>query len=57
MNTETSAINRERQVKVLNGWFMLPVAIVFLLGGVALFIYSLAAGIKAVNHPFYSNGG
>ena len=53
MNTERSAMNRERQVKVLNGWVMLPVVILLLLGGVALFIYSLAAGIKAVNHPFW----
>ena len=53
MNTDTSLVNRELQVKVLNGWVMLPVVIVFLLGGVALFIYSLAAGIKALNHPFW----
>ncbi len=53
MNTETSAMNRERQVKVLNGWLMLPVVILLLLGGVALFIYSLAAGINAVDHPFW----
>jgi hypothetical protein len=32
---------------------MLPVVILLLLGGVALFIYSLAAGIQAVNHPFW----
>lgn len=53
MNTETAAVNRERQVKVFNGWVMLPLVILLLLGGVALFIYSLAAGIKAVNHPFW----
>jgi regulator of protease activity HflC (stomatin/prohibitin superfamily) len=53
MNSDTSSVNRERQVKVLNGWVMLPVAILFLIGGVALFIYSLVAGINAVNHPFW----
>ena len=53
MKSETLAVNRERQVKVLNGWIMLPVVLLLLLGGVALFIYSLAGGIKAVNHPFW----
>jgi regulator of protease activity HflC (stomatin/prohibitin superfamily) len=53
MNSETSTINRDRQVKVLNGWVMLPVVILLLLGGVALFIFSIAAGIKSVAHPFW----
>ena len=55
MNTDTSSVNREQQVKVLNGWVMLPVVILLLIGGVALFIYSLAAGINAVNHPFWGS--
>ena len=53
MNTETSVANQERQVKVLNGWLMLPAVILLLIGGVALFIYSIAAGVKAVDHPFW----
>jgi regulator of protease activity HflC (stomatin/prohibitin superfamily) len=53
MKTETTAINRERQVKVLNGWVMLPLTLLCLIGGVASFIYSLAAGIRAVNHPYW----
>ena len=53
MNTDTSSVNRERQVKVLNGWVMLPVVILLLLGGVALFIYSLVAGINTVSHPYW----
>jgi regulator of protease activity HflC (stomatin/prohibitin superfamily) len=54
MKTETTAINREQQVKVLNGWGMLPVALLCLFGGVALFIYSIAAGVRAVNHPYWA---
>jgi len=53
MKTETSAINRERQVNVLNGWVMLPVALGLLLGGVALFLYALFGGINTVNHPYW----
>ena len=53
MNTESSAVNRERLAKVMSGWIMLPVVIVHLLGGVATFIYSIAAGSREVNHPFW----
>ena len=46
MNKETSALNRERVVHVLNGWTMLPLNVLLLLGGIALLIYSLAAGAR-----------
>ena len=46
-------MNRERRVRVFSGWIMLLLVIVLLLGGVALIIYSFAAGIKAVDHPFF----
>ena len=53
MNTESSAVNRERPAKVMSGWIMLPVVLVLILGGVAMFIYSIAAGDREVNHPFW----
>ncbi len=54
MNTETTAINREQRVKVLSGWVMLPVVFVCLVGGVTLFIHSIAAGVEAVHHPYWA---
>lgn len=44
MNAESVPTNREREIAVMSGWVMLPVVIVTLLGGVALFIYSIVAG-------------
>jgi regulator of protease activity HflC (stomatin/prohibitin superfamily) len=54
MNTEPMAQNRENEIKVFNGWVMLPVAIILVLGGVALFIYSIAAGATQGGPPFWS---
>ena len=50
MNRE---MNRERMVKVHNGWVMLPIVIVLLLGAIALFIYSIVAGANALGHPIW----
>jgi len=44
MNAESAPTNHEREISVTSGWAMLPVAIALLLGGAALFIYSIAAG-------------
>lgn len=41
MKTTTDSTNRENVVKVKNGWVMLPVNILMLLGAVALFIYAV----------------
>ena len=51
MNTETTTSNRERISTVHNGWVMLPLTIGLLLFAVAMLIYSIAAGVKAYNHP------
>jgi regulator of protease activity HflC (stomatin/prohibitin superfamily) len=51
MNAESLASHREQSVRVQNGWVMLPVVIVMLLGGIALLIYSIAAGAKTLGHP------
>src|SRR5258708_33431601 len=46
-------VNREREVRVLNGWMMLPVALGLLLGGVALLIVSIISGVRDLNHPYW----
>src|SRR5437867_6465854 len=43
--------NREKAVTVHNGWVALPLVILFILGSIALFIYSLAQGIRELGHP------
>src|SRR5262249_28890768 len=53
MNAETSTVNRERVVKVMSGWTMLPIAVVLLLGGIALLFYSIIAGVREVGHPYF----
>ncbi len=51
MKSEGMNINKERPVSVSNGWVMLPVEILLLLGGLALLIYSLVAGIRDIGQP------
>jgi regulator of protease activity HflC (stomatin/prohibitin superfamily) len=53
MNSELVAANRERAVRVFNGWVMLPVLLGLLLGDIALLIYSIVAGVKSVEHPLW----
>jgi len=53
MNAENPSCNRERAVGVLNGWAMLPFVILLIPGSIALQIYSIAAGVRAVEHPYW----
>src|ERR1700739_223224 len=53
MNTETTTSNRERIATVQNGWVLLPLTIGLFLFAVALLIYSIAAEVKAYNHPIW----
>ena len=53
MNAQTITVNRERNANVLNGWVMLPFVLLLLFGGIALFIYSLVAGVSSVGHPLW----
>jgi regulator of protease activity HflC (stomatin/prohibitin superfamily) len=53
MTVQQPAVNRERQTRVLNGWLMLPIVLLLLLGGVALFIYSIVAGENAAEQPLW----
>jgi regulator of protease activity HflC (stomatin/prohibitin superfamily) len=54
MNAETSIVNRERVVKVMSGWTMLPIVLALLLGGLALLFYSIIAGVRDVGHPYWA---
>jgi regulator of protease activity HflC (stomatin/prohibitin superfamily) len=51
MNTTAANPNREIVRTVHNGWLMLPLNLLSFLGGIALFIYSIAAGVSAQGHP------
>jgi len=53
MNAEITSVNREKSVQVLSGWVMLPVVLILMFGGPAMFIYSIVAGVHDVGHPFW----
>src|SRR5215471_18370243 len=53
MNTLAEPMNREKVVRVLSGWLMLPVVLICFFGGIALLIYSLVAGIREMGHPIW----
>ncbi|MBN2508533.1 MAG: SPFH domain-containing protein [Verrucomicrobia bacterium] len=46
-------VNRERALRVHNGWVMLPLVIALLLGSIAAFVYSIAAGVGDGGHPVW----
>jgi regulator of protease activity HflC (stomatin/prohibitin superfamily) len=46
-------VNRERVVSVQNGWVMLPIVLILLLGPVASFIWSIVAGVRQYDHPIW----
>jgi regulator of protease activity HflC (stomatin/prohibitin superfamily) len=54
MNTVNATANREKVVKVLNGWVMLPIVLILFFGAIALFIYSLSPSPGAEGHPVWS---
>jgi regulator of protease activity HflC (stomatin/prohibitin superfamily) len=53
MNATNLNTNRERAVTVQNGWLMLPIVLLLCLGGIALLIYSIAAGARTEGHPHW----
>ena len=53
MNADPLTSNRERIVKVLNGWVMLPIVVLLCLGSIALLIYSIAEGVRWQGHPLW----
>src|SRR5882724_6941242 len=53
MNTEPLGTNRERAVSVFTGWIALPIAILLIVGGMTVFIYSIAAGVNELKHPIW----
>jgi len=52
-NAELSTPTRERVVRVVNGWIMLPLLIGLFLGALALLIYSIVAGVRGYGHPIW----
>jgi regulator of protease activity HflC (stomatin/prohibitin superfamily) len=54
MNAQTLKANQEIEARVQSGWLMLPVLLGLLLGDIALFIYSIAAGVKENGQPIVS---
>ncbi|HZJ15985.1 MAG TPA: hypothetical protein VFD27_13115, partial [Chthoniobacteraceae bacterium] len=53
MNANDLTTNRERTITVHQGWTFLLLVILLLLGSIALFIYSIAAGVDRVGHPYW----
>jgi regulator of protease activity HflC (stomatin/prohibitin superfamily) len=53
MNAEISTLNRERVIKVMSGWTLLPIVLALLLGALALLFYSIIAGVREVGHPYF----
>jgi len=54
MDTESLPANRERVVRVQNGWIMLPIVILLLIGATTGLIYSIAAGVRTGGPPIWS---
>src|SRR5208337_2194654 len=54
MNTNQTAANVEKVVRVQNGWTMLVVVVGLLLGDAALLIFSIQGGTQASNQPHAS---
>jgi regulator of protease activity HflC (stomatin/prohibitin superfamily) len=51
MNTVQSTTSQERAVSTLNGWIMLPVLTVLLLGDIALLIFAMKDGVETTGQP------
>ena len=51
MQPSTLNVNREETVKVRNGWTMLVLVLAFILADIGLFVWSIAAGVRTVDHP------
>jgi regulator of protease activity HflC (stomatin/prohibitin superfamily) len=54
MNTENVTVNRDKAVKLISGWIMLPIVPALIIGAIVLFIFSITEGVKSVNHPIWS---
>ncbi len=53
MQSERPVSNQEREVRVVNGWLMLPVNVLVLLGGPAMLIDSIVRGEHLAGHPVW----
>ena len=53
---KTKVPTQESVIRVKNGWVMLPVILCIIIGAIVLFIYSIAAGVKSQDHPYFGHG-
>src|SRR4051812_26075478 len=53
MNTEVKP-NREKVVSLPNGWLMLPLVLLWIIGSLLIFIWSISAGVRVVGHPYWT---
>ena len=51
MNANPQKSNKEIQIGTTSGWFMLPVNILILLSGIALFVFALFQGAREHSNP------
>jgi regulator of protease activity HflC (stomatin/prohibitin superfamily) len=52
METEQASLNKERTVRVQNGWVMVMFLFALLLCDFCLLLYSIGAGVQAQGHPY-----
>jgi len=52
MKPTTLSVNRETTATVHDGWTMLVLVLAFIVVDIGLFVWSIAAGVRAVGHPF-----
>ena len=53
MASQISSLNKEKTVRVQNGWVMLVLLIALLLADIACFVFSIWAGVPSQGHPFF----
>jgi regulator of protease activity HflC (stomatin/prohibitin superfamily) len=53
MNSELLSVNREKVVRAVSGWTVLPIGVGLLIGGLVLLFYSIIAGTREVGHPYF----
>jgi regulator of protease activity HflC (stomatin/prohibitin superfamily) len=51
MNTVQSKASQERAVSAQNGWIMLPVLLILLVGDIALLVFAIKDGIETTGQP------
>jgi regulator of protease activity HflC (stomatin/prohibitin superfamily) len=53
MSNSSLHLNKERTIRVQSGWVWLAILLLGIFGSIALFIYSIAAGVRELGHPYF----